>query len=143
MSEKTAYNWLKKNVFRSPHRIDRIENLVGTGMPDVNGCVVRGFEFWLEVKNPTEPKRPSTPLFGSNHKVSQEQANWFLTQRKAGGRCLFWIVTDKRRMLVPGIYADTLNKMTVSEIVEVACWSALIGAKINPEEILQCFRSPT
>jgi len=140
MSEKTGYQWMRK-IFRSPHRVDRIENLLVAGMPDVNVKVVQGIECWVEIKSPTEPKRSSTALIGgSNHPVSQDQKNWFLRQRKAGGHAMFFIVTDKRRMLVPGIYADQLNEMTVNEILEVANWSALIGAELNPQEFLRCFK---
>lgn len=144
MSEKNASKWLRETAFRSPHRYDRIENVVGTGIPDVNVKVVGGCEAWIEIKSPTEPKRSTTPLLGTggrNHNVSQEQKNWFLKQRKAGGVAMFFIATDKRRMLIPGQYADQLNEMTVDELMDVASWASLIGEPVDPKEILQCFKS--
>jgi len=144
MSEKVEYKWLKENVLRSPHRCDRVENLLGEGMPDVNACVKGGREFWLELKAPTEPKRATTALIGgSNHPVLQSQKNWFLSQRKAGGIAFFWIGTDKRRMLIPGLYADQLNEMTLTELLDAALWTQPKGSPLKPEEILRCFKNQT
>lgn len=140
--ETAAFTWLRQNVFVSPNRADRIENLLVLGMPDVNVKMVGREEFWLEIKAPVEPKRESTALFGSNHGVSQDQANWFLRQRRAGGKAFFWIATDIRRMLVPGIYADALNKMTMAEITEAAVWLMPNRQRFTPqlrEELLSCF----
>lgn len=122
MAESTDYKTFKKNVPQPGDRLDRIENVVVTGMPDINMCI-GGVEVWIEQKSPKEPVRRTTPLFGSNHKVSQEQANWMLRQRKAGGRCYFLISTDKRWILVGGFLADQLNTMTVDELLEQAIWS--------------------
>lgn len=122
MAESTDYKNFKANVPQVGDRLDRIENVVVTGMPDINMCI-GGTEMWIEQKSPKEPVRKTTPLFGSNHKVSQEQANWMLRQRKAGGKCYFLISTDKRWMLVGGFLADQINKMTVDELLEQASWS--------------------
>lgn len=123
MSEKTSYNWLKASVFCVRNdRLDRIENIVVTGMPDVNGCV-GGNEFWIECKHPKEPKRAATPLFGSNHKLTQEQANWLLRQSNAGGKAFVFIDTDSFRALMRGVIGMRLNTMTRDEIkAEALCW---------------------
>lgn len=138
MSEASEYQWLKK-VFKAPARIERIENVITAGTLDCNYCVT-GSEGWIEIKAPTEPKRLTTPLFGSNHKLSQDQCNWILAQRKAGGRAFVWIGTNKRRMLIPGLYADEINHMCVGELLDCSIWSALRGARINPQELLLCFK---
>lgn len=122
MAESTDYKTFKKNVPQPGDRLDRIENAVVTGMPDINMCI-GGREFWIEQKSPKEPVRSTTPLFGSNHKISQEQQNWFLRQRQAGGKAYFLIVTDKRWMLLPGFLADEINTMTVQELLEQCLWS--------------------
>lgn len=122
MAESTDYKTFKANVPQAGDRLDRIENVVVNGMPDINFCS-GGVECWIEQKSPKEPKRSTTPLFGSNHKISQEQANWMLRQRKAGGKCWFLISTDKRWILVGGFLADQLNNLTVDEIVEQCVWS--------------------
>lgn len=124
MSESTDYRAFKRNVPDPIDRIDRIENMMLTGMPDTNFCG-EGRECWIEFKSPKEPVRPTTRLFGSNHKLSIEQRNWMLRQRNAGGRAFVLIVTDKRWMLLDGVHADRINEMTVPELVEVALWHAV------------------
>lgn len=125
MSEKNAHTTLRKNAFRPGDRVDRIENVISSGMPDLNGCLVGGNEFWIETKAPTEPKRATTPLFGSNHKLSQDQLNWFMRQVKAGGRCFVYIETDTRRLLVHGSHADKINTATMDELLKVCSWQSV------------------
>lgn len=122
MAESTDYKTLKKNLPEPRDRLDRVENAVGTGMPDINFCS-EGVECWIEQKSPTEPKRATTKLFGSNHKVSQDQMNWFKRQMTARGNAYFLIATDKRWMLISGEHADDINGMTVDELLDVAIWS--------------------
>lgn len=125
MSERTAYLLFKKNVARPRDRIDRIETGVTVeGMPDVNACL-DGAECWVEIKAPKEPKRATTPLFGSNHKLSTSQRNWFKRQVIAGGRAHILVCTDVRWMLVGAEHADALNTMTVAEMMRAASWTAM------------------
>ena len=100
-------------------RLDRVENAVISGQPDVNGCLA-GEDVWVELKAPTEPKRATTVLMTSNgnHPLLQSQINWFARQRQAGGIAFILVRTDKRMMLVDGTkHADDFNKWTVSEMV--------------------------
>jgi hypothetical protein len=113
-------------------RIDRIENLVGVGHPDVNMCL-SGIELWVEIKAPIEPKRPGTPLFGSNHKLSQDQKNWLLAQRNAKGRAFIYIATQNRLLLIASKLADGLNEMTTPELIEHALWHNFLGARATPD----------
>lgn len=123
MSEKVAYRKFRLAIYdpKKGDRIDRIENIMIVGMPDVN-CCIEGCESWMEIKSPTEPKRSTTPLFGSNHKVSQDQKNWFLRQRNAGGRAYLLITTDKRWMLI-GSKIDFVNEMTIEELVSISLYN--------------------
>lgn len=123
MGEKSTYQIFRSRALTPRDRIDRIENCLVTGMPDTNLCV-DGLESWVEIKSPTEPKRPTTPLFGSNHKLSQDQMNWFLRQRNAGGRGWVLIETNWRWMLISGNYADEINELTVVQLEKISEWSA-------------------
>ncbi len=123
MSEKTDWTLIRDKIRRPKDRVDRIENGVGFGTPDVNFCG-NGVECWIEMKSPIEPVRLSTPLFGSNHKVSQDQKNWMKRQIDAGGRCWFLIGTDKRWMLIHGRHADHINSMTVNTLISLSHWHA-------------------
>jgi hypothetical protein len=121
MAESNDYKVLKANLPKGRDRLDRVENVVVNGMPDINFCS-EGVECWIEQKSPKEPVRKTTKLFGSNHKVSQDQMNWFMRQTKAEGNAYFLIVTDKRWMLIGGEHADRINEMTVEQLMAVALW---------------------
>lgn len=123
MSEQNDYATFKKHVISGLDRLDRIENLFVKGMPDTNICI-QGYESWIEIKSPIEPKRTSTDLFGSNHSISQDQMNWHKRQYDSGGLSWFLIVTNLRWMLVTGYYGDVLNKLTVGEILLITTWQA-------------------
>ncbi len=124
MAESVAYTAFKK-CLQPLDRVDRVENIMLVGMPDVN-CCIEGVEIWVENKCPKEPKRGTTPLFGSNHKLTQEQKNWILRQLNAGGNAVVFIATDKRYILMDGAFADGLNEMTVQELVDKARWHSTI-----------------
>lgn len=120
MGEKASYNAMRKGIMQRRDRIDRVENIVVDGMPDVSMCLVGIGDVWIEDKSPREPKRPTTRLFGSNHRLSVQQINWLLVQKQAGGRCFVFIDTDKRRLLIDGKHADSINEMTVAELIEIS-----------------------
>ena len=124
MSEVRAYESFRKHALGPSDRVDRVENLLVMGMPDINLCI-RGHHMWIELKTPTEPKRPATPLFGSNHKVSQPQMNWFLRNNKAGGIGWILIASNKRWLLIDSAHADRVNSMTVDTLIANARWHAL------------------
>jgi hypothetical protein len=147
MPESNDYKVLKKNLPIGNDRLDRVENFVVAGMPDINFCS-EGKESWIEQKSPTEPKRQSTKLFGSNHKISQDQKNWFLRQMKAEGNAYFLIVTNKQWMLVGGEHADEINEMTTEEIANICLWKTKKPVKEketwkNLRNILNLKQNPT
>lgn len=129
MSEKNAYQNIRNNILKVRpkgsvylDRFDRVENAIGSGMPDVNYCI-EGIEGWLEIKSPVEPKRPTTPLFGSNHNVSQEQINWFCRQRQSGGNSFLLIQTNKRYMLIGQYFVDEINSLCMPDLLDYSFWT--------------------
>jgi hypothetical protein len=134
MSEKLAYKEFRKGICHKNDRIDRVENLMVLGIPDVNVCS-DGFESWIELKTSVEPKRKTTPLMGSNHKLSIDQRNWMMRQVKAGGRCYILISTDKRWLLINGNYADFVNEQTVEQLIKVAEWNTVKSGKIDWDDL--------
>jgi hypothetical protein len=99
--------------------MDRVENSVSHGAPDTNGCLA-GEDVWIELKAPTEPKRPTTPLMTSNgnHPLMESQINWFIRQRRAGGIAFILVRTDKRLMLVDGTrHCEAFNSWTVNQMI--------------------------
>jgi hypothetical protein len=139
INEKKAYNRFRLLFKGRRFRMTRVENVVAVGMPDVNLCI-NGHEHWIEIKAPTEPKRKSTPLFGSNHRVEKEQANWMLDQLRNGGNGWFLIATDKRFIILHGSLHDEVNSMTVPELMTVATFCCLnANVSSNKETICDIF----
>lgn len=130
MSEVNCNTNLRQGIFRIGDRWDRIENAVGAGLLDINCCLRDrlncGHEMWIETKNPDEPKRASTPLFGSNHRLSQEQRNWIFRQTKAGGRAFLYIETQQRRIMLRGncCEAKDFDSWTLQQYIDEAIWYA-------------------
>lgn len=125
-NESAAYQTLKAKCFKPHDRIERIENLIGSGMPDVTYCI-DGHNDWIEVKAPRNmPKRETTPVLVNNEKVSQEQKNWFLAQKNAGGQGWIWIDTPSHMLLISGHKADNVNQASLIQLMLMADWCAKI-----------------
>ena len=127
MSEKRAYKKLKDALLLpgTERRLGRVENMCDSGWPDCNGCF-DGIEFWIEIKEPTEPKRSTTPLFGSNHRLSVEQRNWIINQLHAGGLVYIYIDTGRHRMLMSGNLADKINILTLKQLLYLSLWHGVV-----------------
>jgi hypothetical protein len=129
MSEAKVYARLREHLIGQRDRVERVENGLVVGMPDVNYCIL-GAEGWIEIKNPEEPVRPTTALFSGNHQVSADQCNWMLRQTNAGGRCWLFIATKQRLMLINGERVGALgiriNKMTAHELEQISAWKVLL-----------------
>ena len=126
--EADTFAKLRQHVFLPTERLERVENGLVDGMPDVNFCAA-GVEGWIELKAPIEPQRESTPLFGSNHRIGVAQANWFLKQRLAGGRAFLLIETDQQLLLLTGKDVAErgleLNKLPVRQLAAIALWARM------------------
>jgi len=97
-------------------RIDlqRIENDVGAGHPDVDGCI-DAVQVWIELKSCDRPKRPSTPLrLRSNPKTREAQKTWHVRRAAAGCRHN-WVLLQAgeaysaRLYLIPGTFYEALE----------------------------------
>jgi hypothetical protein len=125
LRENNAYQRLRDRVTNGRDRFQRVENGIGAGMPDVNYCLLGGFEGWIEIKAPHIPARRTTALFSGDHKLMQEQANFFLSQRNAGGLAFLFIATEERLLLLGSEVAQDMrfvNTSTLDELTMVARW---------------------
>lgn len=125
MSTNEAKFWdrIVSALWHPKRLLHRVENGVLDGMPD-SYTAMDSVANWLELKSPSEPKRGATPLFGSNHKLSQTQKNWLLTNRQAGARGWVAIETENWVILVGARHADAVNVCTVDRLIELADFSA-------------------
>lgn len=102
MTEKDLWALIKRRELGQEEcRWTRIENAVGSGMPDINACI-KGYEFWVELKCPKVHKRETTPVFGSSHRLTPVQASFFYKQARAGGSCYLLISNEALTILVDG-----------------------------------------
>lgn len=133
---------MKKNKLRG-HWLQRIENVVVDGMPDVHLTIPRQNELlqplrgqfesnakqiWLELKAPIRPKRKTTTLL-KNQGLRRSQINWHL---KAASLRLpvYTVIRDDHRQLycVHCSMAAELNDIPLDDMLEfhaVRDWNAL------------------
>jgi hypothetical protein len=106
----------------SGHLVDiqRLENLVGVGHPDVEGCI-DGAQIWIELKSEMRPARPWTTI---HPKKRPSQAIWH-RERSLAGCTVNWILlqvgeaTSARLYLVPGWCYDKIEA-TEAEIASLS-----------------------
>jgi hypothetical protein len=96
-------------------RLERIENMVSVGRPDVD-CLVDGHFTPVELKCISGfPARPTTRVLGDKG-ASLDQRNWHLDWQQHGGKSLFVVSVGSELFAVPGQYFDDLNSMTTAEL---------------------------
>lgn len=124
--ESNVYARLKERLLRPEDRFERVENGMVDGMPDVNYCLA-ACEGWIELKAPKVPALGATRLLGGSEPFKVEQANWFLKQRRARGRCTLFIATSVALLAIPGDTAAKLgiriNQFSLDELRMYAGWS--------------------
>jgi hypothetical protein len=125
--EQRLYDAMKRNCVR----LERIENGVNTGTPDVH-CIrcatPRGLTVWIELKVVTTPKRVTTPLI-KRDRMRRDQIAWHLSYASAGGRS-FILARDQARelYLFPGALALELCDMPYGRCVldhHIESWTKL------------------
>ena len=114
--EANLWRWLSKarNELGSDLHMWRVENDVGSGMPDVEG-VHLGRHFFVELKTCDRPKRAATPVRWS---VQPSQPLWCKQNMKAGGNPWLLVQVGPERLLMPMKHID--QTMTYSELMEVS-----------------------
>jgi hypothetical protein len=72
----------------------RIENTIGSGMPDAN-CCVQGKDVWIETKGMLcWPKVPAERIIRFDHPILPSQAAWHKARHFAGG--VSWVILGLR-----------------------------------------------
>ncbi|WP_448506598.1 hypothetical protein [Immundisolibacter sp.] len=104
--------------------IQRIENLVGEGVPDVHlTSRVDGRQHWLELKHVTTiPKRPGTRVFG-NGGLRPEQTAWIYCRAAVGASVWIFAQAGEWLFLIRGFWAREFNDASLKELQDRAAWS--------------------
>lgn len=135
--ENRLWGWLKKGgaSFKQRLHMGRVENAVGEGMADVNGCLQPGPDFWIELKTEARPVRTDTKI---RPKFQPGQAPWHRRRRVAGGRAFVLLQVGSgngaRRYLLPGELVPSMARgMTEKRLEELS----LITPVASAEEVIQ------
>jgi hypothetical protein len=93
----------------------RVENQVGVGDPDVDGCY-QGCYFEIELKGTNRPAHASTPI---DLGIRKSQVIWHRKRTRCGGNNWLYIRigvgAGVRRYLVPGKFVPALAACNVTE----------------------------
>lgn len=98
--------------------LTRIENAVGTGHPDVEGCI-NGQQTWIELKSEMRPARIDTPVRLKAWRESQSE--WHKERTLAGSR-IHWVLvqvgedSDALLYLIPGSAYDQIKALAEIEL---------------------------
>jgi hypothetical protein len=110
---------MKRNLAHPELLLNRIENRVGVGDPDVE-ALARSVYSKVELKAVDKaPARPSTPLLGDEG-LNISQRNFLCKWTVRGGRSFILIGIGKgaaaEQILIDGRHFDTVNGMTLAEL---------------------------
>lgn len=120
LKEQKLWDTMRRNAPRCL-KMERMENAVGSGMPDVF-CRFKVGQTWVELKAPIRPKRASTPLMGDKEGLRQSQKNWLMEHHQLGLDAWILIRDDKSAVfLVHCSCADEVNDWTANDLIERNC----------------------
>lgn len=104
--ESNLWDWIQVPVAAAYMAMWRIESLVGSGIPDVCGCI-NGSTFWLELKSVA--RHPIALVWCE---LKSDQAMRLRTWRRCGGRAFVLVQVGigaaAKRYLVDGFDSDKL-----------------------------------
>lgn len=126
--EQRLWDAMKRNAPKGIW-LQRIENAVGVGIPDVLAVGRgRGVDVWIELKAPISPRRSSTRLMGDEG-ARPSQIGWHLKAAVYGVESYFLIKSSGGGLyLIDGAEARNVNELTETELTEqskIKNWSEL------------------
>lgn len=125
--------WDRARRALSPYlHIERVENVLAAGMPDIWVLAPSGLVTPVELKAVAGlPARNTTRVLG-NAGLNQHQKNWHMTWHQHGGRSAYLVgVGGDRQLLIPGHHHDALNDMPYAALQASALatdWPGIINA---------------
>lgn len=139
-AEAKLWQSVKAKMRKPCDRLDRIENGISSGAPDVNGCL-SGEDVWMELKSPQRtPKRATTALMNcaGNHPLLQTQINWFARQRQASGIAFILVRTEHHLILVDGTkHCDHFNSWPLTTMISEAIVSFPVPTSADQWRLLR------
>lgn len=106
-----------KGAAPSDFWLQRVENVVTDGMPDVHGAATLNNQSWIELKAPRRPKRATTPLMGNKEGLRPSQINWHVKAHSLAMRSYVLIRDDEGELfLLDNSHAKEVNQYTVADL---------------------------
>jgi hypothetical protein len=138
--ENRLWGWLRKADGTPRLMMERVENAITSGTPDVTGCF-EGSHFWIELKSAPRPKRPTTPV---RFPTRTAQVEWHEDWWKAGCSC-WWLVQvghghSRAIYMLPGHMGAKLHEGMTE--VDLASASVLRSSKPTVFEVLNKAHRP-
>lgn len=124
LKEQRLWDRFKRNVVGTELWLNRVENRVGVGDPDVEAIAAGGIYSKVELKAVhAAPARATTALLGDEG-LSVSQKNYLYRWTKLGGRSFVLIGVGQGRKadqyLLSGDKADIINDLTLDEVQTIA-----------------------
>ena len=150
--ESSLWKWLSKARLALPDtlQIERVENSIAAGFPDVDGFLAPAGAFQIELKSTERPARPATPvrfaLRGREKQIEYMRKRWEL-----GGNAFFLLQvgsgSDRILYLAPGNIGAELQRGITEMALAIAClrtgiFKSPISQKDILERITSCRLSP-
>ena len=112
--EQKLWDRMRKATDKAKIRLERIENAVSDGIPDVLAIARGGVVTFVELKQiEAFPMRATTRLLPSGKGLRLSQRNWHLEWNRHEGRSLIVVGVGLQTIYcVPGVFADEINSMT-------------------------------
>lgn len=141
LPEQKLYDRFRENMPKHatvPYRIQRIENLLEAGIPDVIVDAAPGLTTYVENKAvETAPMRSRTPLLGAAKGLNVGQRNWHMVAHTLGLRHFFLVgIGSTTNLLLPGRLFDELNAMPFDDMIRAAVavrWEGIASVLTLPE----------
>lgn len=113
--EQNLWDTFKRNA-PTTFWLQRVENGVGEGMPDLYVSSGIGSPCWVELKYAEVPKRMTTPLLGV-HGMRVSQIGWHKKALTKKIRSYILVKDSKGQLyLINGWLADKINDMPAKEL---------------------------
>lgn len=117
ISESALWKWIvKNNPDPKAFHFERLENLVGSGIPDVVHKHKEGETIWIELKTARKPVRPTSKIFKKGY-FNKSQEVWHKKWSGLGAKVYILLGVDKERYLISTIGIESaINDFTYSDI---------------------------
>jgi hypothetical protein len=117
--------------------LQRIENMVGDGIPDVHVTPSSGRDCWVELKHGLRARTGKRFLRSDTTKVRVSQVNWHLKAGQMRLRSFILIRDDSLQLwLFRGFLAERISTMTLEEAESLTLartWIGVFGVMQNED----------